>query len=323
MLNETEIVRGVKTYTSRGGFRVISIHYSADPDKDPATHAGAAWFKRETSSIVGGIQSAQWRSEMELDWEATGGDLVFPQFGAYRSKIVVPPLSQIPSSWRLYGSFDYGHRNPSAFYVHAIDHDGDVWTVWEYYQAGDGYRDTARAIRACPYFGLLCTLPVADPSLFADTQQQTNDVKSIARLFYELDEKERILFARGKAGPGCDVTFAEKINGEFWKDLEHRAPRWRIFATCPKLIWELEKIRFAEWSSSMQEVKNLREQIVDRDNHGFDSCKYFFMQFFGTPRRAEEDEMRELAKSDPLAYKEWVRVRDMFKPKPAAIFGSN
>ena len=305
-------MRGVEHYISRAGFTCIRLHYTADPDKDPSTPRGAAWFKRETSAIVGGTNSAQWRAEMEVDWTATGGELVFPQFSAYRSKIVVPPFT-IPESWALFGSFDYGHRNPSAFYIHAIDHDGDVWTVWEFYNAGVGYRDTARAIRSCPLFVRLSCLPVADPSLWSQNQQGENAVKSVAQLFFELPEAERIVFAKGPAGG--DVTFAEKVNGKLWKNLEAEAPKWRIFASCPKLIWEMEKIRYAEWGSTQQEVKNLREQIVDRDNHAFDSAKYFFMRFFFTPEREREEQYANLKHTDHAAYQEWTRVSELFKPK--------
>lgn len=317
-------MKGVEHYTSGSGFRVIRIHYTADHDKDPTTPQGADWFRRETSSLVGGIKSSSWRSEMEIDWHATGGELVFPQFEAYKSNIVVAPFS-IPETWSLYGSFDYGHRNPSAFYIHAIDYDGNVWTVWEYYRAGDGYRDTARAIRACPYYGRLSYLPIADPSLWGEDQQTENEVKSVAQLFFELPDHEQVIFAKGKAGG--DVTFAEKINGEFWRAPEEPPkgwkfePRWRIFGNCPSLISELARIRYAEWGSQQQEVKNLREQIVDRDNHAFDSCKYFFTRFFSSPLEKQQEPYLNLKASDPRSYEEWMAVSRLYQSNATGMYG--
>jgi len=314
------MTRGIERYTSSAGFPVIRVHYTADPEKDPANPAGAEWLAHASNAIVGGLNSAQWRAEMEIDWGATGGELVFPQFHPFQNKIVVEP-HEIPESWRVFGSFDYGHRNPSAFYFHAIDHDGTVHTVWEYYRAQSGYRDTARAIRASGFFPRLSYLPVADPSLWGETQQTENEVKSVAQLFFELPDAERIVFAKGKAGG--DVTFAEKINGEFWKDLGAREPRWKIHKTCPKLIWELGKLRFSDWSAVQMQTHNLREQIVDRDNHGFDACKYFFTMFFQGAPKPEEEKYSALKKSDPLAYEEWQRIQDMFKPRDTmhSLFG--
>ena len=318
MTADIEIRRGVTRYRSRANVPCLRIHYTADPERDPQTPRGRAWYREAGNAIVGGYASSVWRQEQEIDWEATGGELVFPQLSIYKPQIRCAPFD-VPETWRLFGSFDYGHRNPSAFYIHAIDYDRNPWTIWEYYEAGAGYKEQARAIRACPYFDRLSYLPVADPSLWGETQQTDNDVKSVAQLFFELSPEERVVFAKGKAGG--DVTFAEKVNGDLWyvptnpaPDWKFR-PRWRIFPTCPKLIWELEKIRYQDWGATQQMTHNQREKIVDRDNHGFDSCKYFFTMFFFGPQRPENEKNAALKKSDPTAYEEWRRVEDMFKPK--------
>jgi hypothetical protein len=319
-------VRGIERYKTKSGFTALRIHYTADPEKDPSTPAGKVWVENELKGYLGGMSSSSWQQEMEVDWSASGGELVFPLFDIFRHKIVVAPYN-IPETWALYGTFDYGHRNPSAFHVHAIDHDGNVHTVWELYEAGLRVRQIARAIRGleslrddgsqiprCPFFSRLSELPIADPSIKAKNQDSNQEMKSLAQLFAELPEEEQVIFQYGARGG--DVTFAEKINSTFWNDLDKQNPRWTIFATCPMLIWELRKLRFADFSATAQETKNLQEKIVDKDNHGVDGCKYFFNRFFSTPDKPDTPKSYEyLKKIDYTSYKEAEYRDKMALPK--------
>lgn len=300
-------MKGIEHYTSAAGFHVMSIHYTADPEKDPATENGRKWFEDQQRGYVGGIDSSMWRQEMEIDWDAAGGDLVLPQFKRHKSSICVDPFV-VPEDWSLYASFDYGHRNPSAFHVHALDYDRDVYTIWEFYKRGVGYREIARAIRACPYFDRLAYPPIADPSIWALTQQQQNDnvVKSVAQLFMELPADEQVLFAPGKKGG--DITVAELIAGDFWKRERLEAgekPRWQIFKSCPMMIWEIERLRYADWSGTMQEQRNIREEIVDKDNHAWDGMKMFCTMFFGASVAGPSDPLEKLKHLDPASYRVW------------------
>jgi len=309
-------MKGLEHYESASGFHVVRVEFSADPAKDPDTAEGRVWLENEIKGIPGGIASSQFRQEYMIDWDAAGGELVFPQFEFLKSKIVVTPFA-VPESWSLYASFDYGHRNPSSFHVYAIDHDGDVWCVWEYYASGRGYRQIASSIRRCPYFNRLSFLPIADPSIWAKTQQvvgstDQNEMKSVAQLFYELPVTEQIIFAPGKSGG--DITVAEKINGDFWSEdrlSKGEAPRLRIFATCPMMIWELGKLRYKDWSGTMQEQRNLQESIVDKDNHAWDDLKMFVTMFFMAPAKPEEEKYARLKVEDPVSYREWMNVAKM------------
>jgi hypothetical protein len=279
------------------------VHYSADPDKNATTPRGKEWLVAASEGYPGGMGSQKWRQEMEIDWEAAGGELVFPFLELYESKVVCRPF-EVPESWALYASFDYGHRNPSAFVVMAIDHDGNVCTVWEYYRAGAGYEETARAIRECPYFDRLAFAPIADPSIWALNQQAgNNEVKSIAQLFSELPPELAIYFAKGKKGG--DITAAEKILGLLWKDIENREARWKIFSTCQATIWELKRLRYADWGGALAAYRNKQESIVDKDNHSWDAHKMFFNLFFSSPVMPAKPEMEKLKREDPLSYREW------------------
>lgn len=302
-------MQGIEQYVSRAGITCLRIHYTADPERNPATVAGSKWLAEAVRGIPGGFNSIAWRQEQEIDWEAAGGELVFPQLQVYRERIVVPPFD-IPESWDVYASYDYGIRNPSAFHIHAVDHDSCIWTVWEMYVVGTGYRDQARHIRGCAYYDRLAYPPVADPSIWANTQQQSdNAFKSVAQLFAELPVGEQVIFAPGKSGG--DITAVERISGDLWRDGEN--PKWRIFATCPKLIWELQKLRYQEWAAGQAETHGMKEQLVDKDNHAWDGFKMFVNFFFSGPARPVDDKLEGLKHVDRASYDEWKNVEKLYQ----------
>ncbi len=318
-------MKGIEHYTSAAGFRVIRVHYSADLDRDPDTPAGAAWMVRESAGIPGGINSAHWRREQEIDWEAGGGELCFPQMTQYKDKIVIPPFT-IPETWDVYGSYDYGHRNPACFLVMALDHDGCPWILWEMYGSGMGYKEQARLIRACPYFDRLTILPIADPSIWAETshQQDDNETKSVAQLFFELPEAMRIVFMRGRKGG--DITVAERIRSDLWNPQSLAAggePALKIFACCTNTIKEFKNLRYEDWSAAMMQNRNVRESIVDKNNHAWDSLKMWMTQFFMAPGRpAEETALDALKKTDPMSWQEWQSVNKLyFQPAHTGTMG--
>lgn len=297
-------MKGLSHYKSAAGFHCMKLLYTCDPTKDADELA---------KGYPGGKRSAAFRQEILIDWDAAGGELCFPQLETYEDRIVVKPF-EVPETWSLYGSFDYGHRNPASFHLYAIDYDGNINVIWEYYKSGKGYRYIADCIRSCPYFERLSFMPIADPSIWAKNQQvaDSNEVKSIAQLFFELPPDLQIVFAPAKSGG--DITVAEKINSALWNEEALRngePPRLKIFATCPMMIWELKKLRYSDWSGSMAEVRNLKESIVDKDNHAFDDLKQFITMFFMSPDRPEKDPLEKLKKVDPTSYAEWKRVEQM------------
>jgi hypothetical protein len=141
-------------------------------------------------------------------------------------------------------------------------------------------------------------------------------MKSVAQLFFELSDNERVLFMPGKKGG--DITVAEKINGDMWNPEELKLgnqPKLRIFSNCPMLIWEMKKLRYKDWSAVAQEERNVQEEIVDRDNHAFDDLKMFLTMFFMGPSIAKDSEddarLRALREADRASYDEWKRVQKM------------
>lgn len=262
-----ELPKGMRSWETRDGIVCLEVHYTSDPDKDP-DRDGENWLSESVKGYPGGMRSSGWRREMEIDWDIMGGEAVFPFLLDIDSKIFIPRLSDdtVNNELELYGGFDYGTRNPSAFIVWGADKHGSLYAVWEYYQAGSTYTETSKVIKGCPYFDNLRYIK-ADPSIWSKTQQTASGLKSISELFAE----EGVHFQPGRRG--ADIPVAERLLGDYWEDKED--PRAFVTAACPNLRRELTNLRWQEHKSALVAAsKNNPEKIVDKDNHAFDATAY-------------------------------------------------
>ena len=286
------MIPGLTTRITSAGQAVVRLHYSADTGKRPGSKAGDAWLADSLRSYPGGFQSPRWAKEMEIDYGALGGTKLFPSWPQWsqNGRIVVPFF--IPEGWKLYGSYDHGWRNPAGYLVHGINYDGDIVTLWEFYGASVPIGAIAAIIKGAtttltdgrefegnPFAGKEI-YRIADPSIWAEGQPQSdNTYKSV----YEAFRDNGVLFNRGERGG--DSTVASWLLGWFWQDLEH--PRYRITQACPKLIWEIGQQRYKEFSARIAMNRDQPEELVDKDNHLWDSLKYFLRRFPPTPRKAK------------------------------------
>jgi hypothetical protein len=60
---------GIAKRTTKLGFHVLRLHYTADEDKNPDTPAGKKWFDEARR----GMSEARFRQEYEIDYGAMGG----------------------------------------------------------------------------------------------------------------------------------------------------------------------------------------------------------------------------------------------------------
>lgn len=277
------MIPGYTTRITSGGIGVLTYHYSADSNKRPGTPAGDAWIYEESRAYPMGMDDPRWKKEMEIQYGALGGQHLFPRWDRWRagmdgSQIVVP--SYDAKDTKLYGSYDHGWHNASAFHVHSVDGDGTITTVWEFYAAqvpahqiaaiikgNIGYAQDGKAYPGCPYPYESLSYIVADPSIWnEDKPQHTGPNKSTAKIFREMG----VAMVPGERGG--DITVANWLHGWYWKDPKH--PRYRISEACPKLIWELGQLRHKEFSAAVAMNRSQPEELVDKDNHAWDGVKY-------------------------------------------------
>ena len=209
--------KGLTSRRTPSGVKVIRVHYTPDPERD------SAWAKQERRKYS---SQAAWDREQEIIHEAGGGELLFAEIlNRYADKIIIrDPKFKVPPNWKRIAGFDHGKTNPTAALVTAIDYDGNIYCLAEYYQPG---------LTPSQHMDNLCLLPgflqasrkVADPSIFYKNQAQADgDFKSIAELYREAG------LSGLWEGENGEIAGMERIY-EHWRDLDSREPSLKI--VCP------------------------------------------------------------------------------------------
>jgi hypothetical protein len=256
ILHESE---GLRIRRNRkNGFVVVTLFYFADPAK-----RSPEWREEAKS----GLSGAEWAKEYEIEYTALFGEKVFPEIATHRNEIVVgSPLPDVPDSAVCWGGLDYGARNPSSFHVYTIL-DGVTYAVWELYEPCKNIVEFCATLRSCPYYDRLRYI-AADPTMLRNKTQQTKlGVVTVGSLF----EAEGIY----KLIPGnIDETAWLGIMRDHWRNPGD--PTFRIYDCCPNMIREFEGAVFGSISERQQATVNkYSEEIVSKNNHALDDCKYF------------------------------------------------
>ena len=268
--------RGIRHRATSRRFHVLEIHYTSDPAKDP-DREGSDWVQ-QAAAEAGGFDSWKWRTEMEIDYSARGGDPVFPFMQAMPNPIFrhVPPMAEIEAEMRLYAGYDFGTRNESAFIVWGIDKKGRAWALWELYEPCLNYKEHAARIKACPYWEFIEFI-VADPSIGHRNQSTASGLRTIQELFSE----EGVYMTLGRRGQ--DVPIAMRFLGHYWADPEK--PRAFLCDTCPGLRKEVRGLRWDQHrTEAVKRYKNKPEAIQQKENHAWDATSYVMDRIPDAPK---------------------------------------
>lgn len=256
-------MKGIELRKTQQDNTVIRLHYSADIDKDPETPGGLQWRDKKAQKYLDGINSLEWRREMEIDFRAGVGELVFPSFDA-----AIDPF-EVGFEYTLYGGLDWGTRNPASFHVYAVDSKTMKFcSVWEYYGKGLTVFALAEVIKKCPYYDRLEWI-VADLNMWDKNQNTQQGLTSVA----EMMQDELVMGKRGtvdKLRPTDHRSDAAGIN-KFKMLFEKK--QFSIFKTCPQQVIEFINLKYPE----RVETRNETEKILDKDNHSWDEAKYFIL----------------------------------------------
>lgn len=265
------VARGVWQKRNSQGVLVTIVHYTADPDKDPVTERGQQWFDGMIVDYVGGISSAKFRKEMEIDFTVGTGEPVFEYLPKIERDIKFSPsevTERFIETCKFYGGLDWGFaKNNTAFTVVAEDLKGNFWAVWEWADKNRAPDDVAREIRSCPFFNRLEWI-AADPSMWTENQARKEGYTSFARILNEEipeDLRLDLMPAHGR----LDKAAVIKLHA-WWKQVPLKL---RISELCPTLWRELMNLRWVDTPAD----KNSTEKIVDKDNHQWDTLKYIIL----------------------------------------------
>lgn len=301
--------RGVSERRTRQGQLVMKIHYTADPER-----ASPEWAKKARKDYT---SQGAWDREQEIIHEAGGGERLFSQIlEQYADKILIDPYADKESRfqpsphWRLIGGFDHGKANPTAALVAAVDFDGVIYILSEYYQPGLSPKQHVPQLHELN--GFMRAEMFSDPSIFYKTQAQADGkFKAISELYAEEGISNLI-----PAPENNELLGMERILAH-WHDLEHNEPTLKIVCPrgvrdiqrpvygvhndgCPNLLWELRRTRREELSATQLVNRNPTEKIVDKDNHLRDCGKYMLLSLPEPAKKTPELKAQEAIANIPV-----------------------
>ena len=260
--------KGMRAWRTPSGVQVLETHYTSDPAKDPG-RGGAEWVKKAARRYVGGMDSSGWKTEMDIDYNAGGGDPVFPFITSRSHPIFAPEIDkkEAISRFNFVAGYDHGMDSPSAFEVWGIDYRGYLYALWELYEPCMNATEFVEKMKKCPYWSRLQDI-YCDPKIMGTKDQMSADGnKTIGEQFFELGVNMR----PGRRGQ--DVPMAMKFSSTYWED--PLAPKAFITDGCPNLQREVMGLK---WQKHVSEIvaqrKNNPNKIVDKDNHAWDATCY-------------------------------------------------
>jgi hypothetical protein len=101
-------VKGLSISENALDFTVIRLHYTADPDKDPATDAGLKWYESTRRLFPDPIK---WEQEFEINWWVASGTRVYPQFTESQHCLDVDGYR---ARKPIYRAWDFGWHAPAC-----------------------------------------------------------------------------------------------------------------------------------------------------------------------------------------------------------------
>lgn len=179
-------------------------------------------------------------------------------------------------NWQIYTSTDFGYSNPTAWLWHAVHPDGRIYTFAEHYKSEMTVAQHAEIVHAKEAFMRLDSqkiIRVGDPN--------NGNAHVINGISYVSEYANNGLFIGTENIPRDVEIGITKMQG--YIRLERRnawgenKPRWMISPNCTNLIRELKKLRRASYESAKKAFDtNKQEGVHKKDDHAFDSARYFF-----------------------------------------------
>lgn len=305
-----EVVPGLTMKVKANGIPVMRLHYSADPDRDPQTERGKIWYDAIRAKYDS--DKAGWDREYEIVDEAGGGERIFADvLTRYKDLIIITDPKWMPNpAWGVVGGFDHGGTNPTVLEKCYIDNDGSLYFCGEFYRYKTKDWDNTIASNCAELLGMPDLEKMrwvnADPSIFWDTVPTPEGSYTAINSVYK---QHGVDMLRPFEGERNDLTAVSRLLDQHWANLQTRKPT--VYIVCrnesdkrqpglhphdsPNLLWELKRIRRAQMSSKQLMTKNPTEQIVDKDNHGWDAaCKYVLLQFPKAEKEPLEEQLKKV-----------------------------
>lgn len=198
---------------------------------------------------------------------------VFPVFKKSTHVLAEPLKYEDFRNWAWYSSVDFGWNNPTAWLWHAVAPDGRIYTFAESYGSKITTPEWAQRIHEREAgFGKQPEVRLGDP---AGNQTQQNTGTSVISEY-----ARRGIYIGTEGIPKDPMIGIEKMQQYFaiqnLSGWGRNRPTWMISPNCVNLIREIQRLRWASYESDKKAYEmNAKEEVHKKDDHAFDSAKYF------------------------------------------------
>lgn len=187
----------------------------------------------------------------------------------YQNHLAVPRQLQA-DGWQIYSSVDHGWNAPTAWLWHAVSASGRVITFGEHYKSEMTIEQHSRVVKEKEKaWGLDSEeiLRTGDPAM---KQHQgvtgTSILYEYARhgIYISVDTVPR------------DASIGMNVMQGYFHLREDGKPMWEVSDECVSFIKELKNLKFAMYTSKkVREDNNPQEKVHKKNDHAYDSAKYF------------------------------------------------
>lgn len=220
---------------------------------------------------------------LDGDWDVFEGQF-FEEFtddpNHYQDHLwthVIEPFD-IPGSWKIYRSYDFGYNKPFSIGWWAISQDGVLYRILEWYGCVKDEPNTGLRIDANAQFSRIAEIEKEHPYLKGKTIIGTADPaiwnKESGESVAEIAARHGIYFDKGKN---------DRING--WMQMHYRMtfdengrPLMYVFNTCKNFIRTIPLLQYDE--------NKVEDLDTDGEDHIADETRYLCMMHVISPRRA-------------------------------------
>lgn len=184
---------------------------------------------------------------------------------------VIPDIPDPSTAFRdclFYSSVDHGWNNPTAWLWHAVKPDGTVITFGEHYASHMTISEHAQIVHEKERaWGIKEIHRTGDPAMkqtSAITGTSISQEYADHGLYLELDSVPR------------DVATGLARMQQYMAIRSDGKPSWLITEACRNFISEMKSLHFKKYVSDKAENdNNPHEEIQKKDDHTFDSARYF------------------------------------------------
>lgn len=213
-----------------------------------------------------------------MDPTAGAGELVLPFLDRLRDVMFIRGFRPRDVDG-LFGGFDVGRTNPTAFLAAAMLPNKTLVFFWEYYKRHALLNDMAMAVTRCPWYPGMEWIS-CDPSIWDRNQYKKEGMTSLAQMLQDEVLPEYRIEKMMKAHGRNDQVFVQKFSflatNTRKDEMGNEVPDPKILIDedgCPNFTRELRGLRYRESGID----RNASEKIVDKDNHLVDCAKYIIL----------------------------------------------